>query len=230
MKPKEYSNHLEEKKLTIFDIFQKKKLFAPSTVKKHDQKIQGKPLKLENIAINIYSNDGKLDLIPSTLELMEIEITPGAENRLKNFINKIKDAYDYIIIDCPPRTDFFTQSAFIASEAYLIPIKSDFMSSFGLPLLERALDQYQLDYEIKLIQLGVVFTMVKNTILSRDTVKLIKSTNRYVFSSMLRDSTKVAEAAIKNKPLFDYTRAKDYAIEIDNITNELLNRIEEVSK
>ena len=112
--------------------------------------------------VRIYGNKNKnLDLIPSTLQLMELDTSKrGTENRLKRFISKIRRAYDIILIDCPPTLSIFTLSAYLASDAYIIPIKPDHLSSIGIPLLRRAIQEYEEDYNKKLDFLGIVFTMV----------------------------------------------------------------------
>ena len=157
MKPKDYADLINKKgkfenKLTVMDIYQKK-MARPSTVKESDTSIEEPEVNIENLKRTIYSGpESTLDLIPSTLELVYLDHT-DAENRLKRFINEIKENYHYILIDCPPTMSFFTKSALIASDAYLIPIKPDHLSSFGFLLLERVIKQLEYDYEIKLMQL-----------------------------------------------------------------------------
>jgi chromosome partitioning protein len=69
-------------------------------------------------------NTGFLDLIPSKLDLMEADIQAGRgiENRLRNFLRKIKSKYDIVLLDCPPTMGLFAISAYLTSEAYLTPV------------------------------------------------------------------------------------------------------------
>ena len=144
----------------------------------------------------------------------------------QNFVHKIKNAYDFIIIDCPPTFSVFLLSGFLASEYYLVPLKPDPLSTLGIPLLERVIDFYSGNYEKKIEPLGVVFTMVRNTREMDNIMEGIKDTSagkRYIFRSSLTMSTYVAEASRKNKALFEYQPSYRYGKEIKEITKEFLS-------
>ena len=184
---------------------------------------------MKNFIVNVYKNPesgARLDLIPSTLQLMELDQSArGTEFRLKRFVDKVRKFYDFILIDCPPTLSIFTLSAYLASDAILVPIKPDILSTIGLPLLERAIREYEENYGVKVKQLGVIFTMVdKRTKLMKEQMDEISKT-REAFRTYLRQSIKVAEAVRNNEPLFLSTRARDYGIEIKKITEELLEKV-----
>jgi len=228
MKQKDYISYIEDgSKLTVLDIYRPRTERAPSVVLSNGQKKKAPKLNLSNIIVTIFQNKGKLDLIPSTLQLMELEIsTRGTERRLKNFIDQVKDAYDLILIDCPPTLSIFTLSAYLASDAVLVPIKPDWLSTIGLPLLEKVMEQYEEDHGHKISQLGIIFTMVdKRTTLMKDRMEEIRKT-RKTFKNYLRQSIRVAEAIGSNEPLFLYKRSKLYGEEIKNITDELWSVLE----
>lgn len=229
MKQEDYLKYINDKKnYTIFEIFKEPLTEAPSTVNTENQKIELLPPSLTNTTVHIYEGkDGnRLDMIPSTLQLMELESSArGSENRLKIFIDNIKNAYDFIFVDCPPTMSILTLSAYLASDAYLIPIKPDHLSSVGLPLLERAIKKYEVNFPRNIKQLGIIFTMVTNTNLMKDTMRQISSTNRVIFRSKLRHSVKIAEAVQQNQALFMSRDAEEYGEEIKQITNEFLGMV-----
>lgn len=186
-----------------------------------------KTINLVDVARSIYKGkEGKLDLIPGTLHLINLEkATRGAEHRLQNFIKRIKKAYDFIIIDCPPTFSVFLLSGFLASDYYLVPLKPDPLSTLGVPLLESVLEVYSEDFEKKIEPLGVVFIMVRNTNEMDNVMEGIRDTSvgkRYVFRNYLSMSTYVAEASRLNKALFEYGPANRYGEEIKAITKEFL--------
>ncbi|RKY95945.1 MAG: hypothetical protein DRQ03_08085, partial [Candidatus Hydrothermota bacterium] len=163
-----------------------------------------------------------------TLRLMKIqESERGEEFKLQRFLDKIKGAYDFIFIDCPPTMSIFTLSAYLASDAYLIPVKPDYLSSIGLPLLERGIKDYEERFAKRIKQIGIIFTMVDiRTTLMKDTMNTLKaSTNRVVFDNYLRHSTKIARAVKQNKVLFNYSESKPYGKEIINIADEFLDKV-----
>ena len=234
MKPNEYASWIKKEnefknKHTVYAIYQKRNIANPSSVTKKSRKVIS-DLKLNNLIHRVYQNgSAHVDLIPSTIELVDLDCN-GAENRLKKYLNTIKDKYDYILIDCPPTMYFFTKSALIASDAYLIPVKPDRLSSIGFLLLEKVISQLEEDAEnLKLIQIGTVFTMVKKTNLMRDTIDEMRQLpKRYFFANSLGDHTAIAEAAGKNKLIFEYRRAINDVKDLMDITDEFIQRIEDI--
>ena len=81
----------------------------------------------------IKTNVENLDLIPASVDLAgaEVELVEieGRERTLKNGLDKIKDNYDYIFIDCPPSLGLLTINSLSAVDSVLIPINVNFMRS-----------------------------------------------------------------------------------------------------
>lgn len=133
------------------------------------QKVGGKesPPSLDELTRTLYQNpkgSGKLDLIPSTLHLINVEGTGrGTEHNLQNFVRTIHEGYDYIFIDCPPTFSVFLLSGFLASDYYLVPLKPDPLSTLGISLMEKVLDAHSKTYHKYIEPIGVVFTMVRLT-------------------------------------------------------------------
>jgi chromosome partitioning protein len=90
-------------------------------------------------------NGGRLDLIPSNLELAWIVRDGyGKDKRLDSYISHRigKDKYDLIIIDCPPTDSTLTDAAYTASDWLLIPVRPEFLPAIGLPLIDRSLRNF----------------------------------------------------------------------------------------
>lgn len=228
---KEYVKYIsDDNNLTVFSLFKEEKS-SPSTVKKRSRVKKKPKISHDNITIPIYENEGALNLIPSTLELMELDTSKrGTEHRLKRFLDNLRDAYDFIFIDCPPTLSIFTLSAYLASDAYLIPIKPDHLSSIGLPLLERAIAEYEKDFSWKIEQIGIVFTMVQlGAYLPKDTMDHLKKTKKGVFESFMRNSVSIAEAVMRHKPVTEYYKSRQLNHDDDmrKIVEEFLKRVED---
>jgi chromosome partitioning protein len=226
-------SHFRTKK-TIYDILVPKK--------EEDIDLSGKSKKIETITpplndyiINIKSyenNSSYFDLLPSSLKLITFESTKrGIENYLKNFINDKCSKYDFILFDCPPTLSILTLSAYLASTHNIIPVKPDFLSSLGLPLLERGLKEYEETYGHKLEPLGIVFTMVNNNAsLSDEIINNIKASgSRNIFSTKLTFSTKVARTVENNifsiDKFYKYSNSFTLANQYKKVTSEILNKI-----
>lgn len=194
------------------------------------QKVGGKsPVSIDDLTRTLYQNPkgkGKLDLIPSTLHLINIENTSrGTEHNLQNFVKKIQKKYHFIIIDCPPTYSVFLLSGFLASDYYLVPLKPDPLSTLGISLLEKVLYAHSKTFSKVIEPIGVIFTMVRNTNEMYNVMETVKSTSvgkRYIFKNSLSNGTAVAEASRKNKLLFEYDRSQKQGNEIRNITKELI--------
>jgi len=144
------------------------------------------PFKINS---RIKSNGGKLDLIPSHLGLINVDLNlatllggANMEQSKKNYIKvhgSLRGAirglgplnYDYIIIDCPPNFNIVTKNAIIASEKIIIPAKPDYLSTLGITHLKRNLDILIKEYNeysagddnINPSVVGVIFTMIQIT-------------------------------------------------------------------
>ena len=86
--------------------------------------------------IILKSNTPNLDIIPSNIDLVAIELElvnhPEREFMLKKALNNIKDDYDYIIIDCAPSLGLITLNALTASNSVIIPIQCEYFALEGL--------------------------------------------------------------------------------------------------
>lgn len=124
------------------------KLFSKS---KYGLKLVEKESVIKNLS-------DTLDIIPGDLDTVFMERETGtgaAEQKMTNFIqtNNLREAYDYIFIDCPPTYSFYTVAALLASDFYFVPLKPDAYSLLGLDLLLRVVndmkDAYPANFSAK---------------------------------------------------------------------------------
>lgn len=110
------------------------------------------------------SGRGQLDLIPSHLGLINVDLELATElggaSLKQSKLNYLKvhrrlaegladvtfDDYDVILIDCPPNFNIVTKTAIVASDQILIPAKADYLSTLGIDYLHRSLDRLIGDY------------------------------------------------------------------------------------
>jgi len=219
-------DHFSKKK-TVFDILMPSKEDEIS-LSSNKKVSKAKTINLEDFIIKArkFTSGGQLDLIPSSLKLINFETNKrGVENLLKKFLVDKCNHYDLIIIDCPPTLSLLTLSAYLASEYYLIPIKPDYLSSLGLPLLERGLEEYEELYGHSLKGLGVVFTMVAIGKVADEIMGSVKAGGWACFSDVSSQSVKVAKSVESLNNFYSYATNKRYADEFKEITKELLNKI-----
>lgn len=104
-----------------------------------------------------------LSLIPATIDLVgaEVELVPmiARESRLKRSISDIKNAYDFIFLDCPPSLGLITLNALCAADRILVPIQCEFYALEGLSQLMQTVKLVRQNLNPALEVEGVVMTM-----------------------------------------------------------------------
>ena len=102
-------------------------------------------------------------LIPSSITLAkadaELVSEPGATWVLKEKLDPLRQAYDLILIDCPPTLTLLTVNALAAADAVLIPVKTDLLSTLGVPQLLDTVGKIQRRANPNLVVLGIVPTL-----------------------------------------------------------------------
>ena len=230
-----YLAHVNDnKKGTLRDIFMPRRPGSLNTVTGRTRGTNKTKMPLRACTCPIFNpgpKRGRLDLIPSTLALMEVETSQrGTERKLAAYLQEKGQQYDYVIMDCPPTISIFTQAAILASDNYLVPIKPDPLSVIGLPLLERWLDEYCNDAGITVDPVGIVFTMVRGPIPNkmRDVMdELREQRGDDVFEDHLSLATAVAASVEDHEPVFLFDSACKASKQIEAITAEFLDRMED---
>lgn len=229
----DYIKHIEdESKGTLREIFVPRRTGAFSTragkSKDHDKR----KMALADCTLNVFNGGpgrGKLDLLPSTLALIELELWQrGSVLRLAKFLKEKAAHYDFVIIDCPPTISMFTQAAIYASDGYLVPIRPDPLSVIGLPLLERWLEEFAEDNGLTIDPIGFVFTMVRGPAPKRMKelmAELRKERKKQVFTATLSQSFHVSSSIESRQPVFNFKPSGKTSLQIVDITSEFLSRV-----
>jgi chromosome partitioning protein len=164
--------------------------------------------KVEDTIINnVYDN---LDLIPSDVNLAGAEIDLiGIEEReyiLKKAIDKVKDNYDFIIIDCPPSLTMLTVNAMTAADTVLVPIQCEYYALEGLSQLIHSINLVKKKLNPALEIEGVVFTMYDaRTNLSLQVVENVKENlKQNVYKTVIPRNVRLAEAPSHGLPINIY--------------------------
>lgn len=151
-----------------------------------------------------------LDLIASNIQLAgaEIEMVSlmAREHILDNSINKIKDQYDYIFIDCPPSLGLLTINALTAADKILVPIQCEYYALEGLTQLMNTIKLVKKHVNVDLEIEGVVLTMFNSrTNLSIQVVEEVKKYFRTkVYKTIIPRNVRLGEAPSYGMPIFQY--------------------------
>lgn len=172
----------------------------------------------------------RLSLLPSNINLAgaEIELVSMKEREfnLKNELDKIKNNYDFILIDCPPSLGLLTLNALIASQAVIIPTQVEYYALEGLTQLISTLNIISAGKNENLKVFGVLLTMYdKRVNLAQDVAsEVTKYFGDLVFDTVIPRNVRLSEAPSYGKTIEEYDRSSKGAEAYYNLANEVIKR------
>lgn len=175
-----------------------------------------------------------LDVLPSDsnlsgaeIELLDIE---NKEFVLKSHLDKVKDEYDFIIIDCPPSLSLLTLNALVAADTVLVPIQCEYYALEGLSQVLRTINIVKRKMNPSLEMEGVVFTMYDaRTNLSLEVVENVKSNlNEKIYKTIIPRNVRLAEAPSHGMPINIYDSKSTGAESYRLLAAEVISRGEEL--
>ncbi len=159
----------------------------------------------------------KLDLLPSKINLAEVElgtVNVEAPYVLRDAVSRIRDNYDYIVIDCPPSLSIFTVNALVASDCVVVPLQAEKFSIDGIKGLQNTIESIKRRINPQLTILGALVTQLKpNTVLTKTILPVIE--NYFpVFETFISSGVAIGESHLSKQSLLDYNpgikQAKEY--------------------
>lgn len=172
----------------------------------------------------------KLDVVPSNVNLAGAEIDLiGIDNRefiMKKNVEKIKDNYDYIIIDCPPSLNMLTVNAMTTANTVLVPIQCEYYALEGLTQLMHTINLVKKKLNPELEIEGVVFTMYDaRTNLSLQVVENVKNNlKQNIYKTIIPRNIRLAEAPSHGMPINLYDSKSTGAESYRNLAKEVMKR------
>ena len=177
----------------------------------------------KNPANGILHHKENIDL--SALELSLVN-TMSRETVLKGYVNSIKTAYDYVVIDCMPSLSVLTVNALVAADSVIIPVQSQFLAAKGMTQLVKTIDKVKRQINPSLKIDGVLLTLVDGrTNLSKSTKEaIVNDYGKYlkIFDTQIPMGIKAAETAISGKSIFAYDKNSKVAKAYEDFTKEVL--------
>lgn len=143
------------------------------------------------------------NLVGATVELVSVE---QREFRLRNALGRVRDGYDYVVIDCPPALDLLTVNALTAADCVLIPIQCEYLALEGVSELLDTLMRIRRSLNPQLVIAGILATMYdERTNLSRQVLAELRAFfGSQVFGTVVPRSVRLAEAPSHGKPILLY--------------------------
>jgi chromosome partitioning protein len=151
-----------------------------------------------------------LSLIASTPDLagatMELPRLPGSETRLREALAPLRDAYDFIILDCPPSLGPLTVNALVAAERVIVPVQTEYFALEGLAGLLDTLGLIQRELNPRLTVAGMLLTMHDGrTKLAQDVEHEVRTHfPSLVFDTVIPRNVRLGEAPSFGRPVIHH--------------------------
>ncbi|MDC6352182.1 AAA family ATPase [Zeaxanthinibacter sp. PT1] len=181
----------------------------------------------------IHTSSPNVDLIPSHIDLVAIEIElvdkDDREDMMKKAIGQLREQYDYILIDCAPSLGLLTLNALTASDAVIIPIQCEYFALEGLGKLLNTIKSVQRIHNPDLDIEGMVLTMYDSRLrLSNQVVEEVKKHfGDMVFDTIIQRNVRLGEAPSYGESIIKYDAASKGATNYLNMASELLKKNKE---
>ncbi len=164
-----------------------------------------------------------IDLVGAEIEMLEL---PNREKVMKLVLEKIKDDYDFILIDCSPSLGLIVVNALTASDSVLIPVQCEYFALEGLGKLLNTIRIVQGHLNPELDIEGFLMTMYDSRLRLSDQIleEVKKHFDKMVFETVVHRNVKLGEAPSFGQSIFDYDIASKGATNYLNVARELLQR------
>lgn len=178
----------------------------------------------------LHHNEG-VDILPGNIELSGLEISLNGvisrETILKQYVDRMREFYDYIIIDCMPSLGLLTINALACADSVLIPVQASYLPVKGLQQLIKTIGRVKRQLNPKLDIEGILLTMVDNrTNYAKDVSSQVYeaySNSVHVFETEIPMSVRAAEISAEGSSLYVYDPKGKAACAYTALIKDILN-------
>jgi len=179
-----------------------------------------------------------VDLLPSNIELSGLEVSlvnaMSRETILKQYLNTVKQNYDFILLDCMPSLGMLTVNALAAADTVLIPVQAQYLPAKGLEQLLQTINKVRRQINPKLKIEGILLTMVDGrTNYAKDISNLIRENyggKLKVYKTDIPRSVRAEEISAEGKSIFKHDPKGKVAEAYKVLTKEVLSNAEKRRK
>jgi len=170
------------------------------------------------------------DLLPANKILsgagVELVTMERREFVLKNVLAKVRDNYDYILIDCPPSLEMLTMNSLCAADTILIPVQCEYFALEGLSDLMSSIRMIKKSLNPVLDIEGVLLTMYdsRTNFSPQVAAEIKKFFSKKVYSISIPRSVRIAEAPSHGEPVIKYDRSSRGSLAYIELAKEFLKR------
>jgi chromosome partitioning protein len=183
----------------------------------------------------VHSETGKFDVLPANRELAGAEVEmvelENREKRLKDTLATVRDAYDFMLIDCPPALSMLTLNGLCAAHGVIIPMQCEYYALEGLSDLVNTIKKVHanLNPDLKIIGLLRVMYDPRMTLSQQVSSQLEQHFGDKVFKTIIPRNVRLAEAPSYGMPGVNFDTASKGAQAYIAFGEEMVERIRSIS-
>ncbi len=171
-----------------------------------------------------------LDLVPASRHLVGAELeladVPGREARLRQAVGPVADAYEYVVIDCPPSLGLLTLNGLVAAKGVVIPLQCEYYALEGLADILRTIELVRAGPNPELKVDGIVLTMFSaNNLASQVADEIRRTFSKQVFKTVIPRNVRLSEAPSHGKPILLYDVASKGCKSYLELAREVTTRL-----
>ena len=184
-----------------------------------------------DVTEGIIHHEEGVDILPGNIELSGLEVSLigvlSRETILREYVERAREKYDYIIIDCMPSLGMLTINALACADSVLIPVQAAYLPVKGLQQLIKTIGKVKRQLNPKLQIEGILLTMVDNrTNFAKDISMLVYDTyssSVNVFSIEIPLSVRAAEISAEGSSIYVYDPNGKAAFAYTALIKEVIN-------
>src|SRR5260370_18905610 len=188
----------------------------------HATIIERKPLPIHKTDVP------NLDIVPGHILLSntDVELTIAKdrrEDRLKRELDKVKDHYEYVFIDCPPALGWLTINALTTSDQVIIIVAPGYFELDSILQFYKTLSEVQEFFNPNLLLRGILFTRSDPTVNTRESLAILRQMySKELLPVIIPENTDLRNAHFNKQDIFGYNPQAKGALAYDKLINALL--------
>ena len=230
MGAEKYVEYLEAGKATVVEVFEQ--FSSPKAGSG-----SATPFNPDDVIhrLHAWTDDSLLDLVPSRLELAWTLKNPTEKaHLLPQFLSKVSQNYDLILIDCPPTESILTTAAYLSSRYVAVPVRPEFLATIGLPMLARSLAEFKTMHQDQSLEMaGIIFNGPRRNNASPENTKSMTHVTNLatgygwpVFDEVAHHSDSYPAGSRQGDPIFLTDHAREYVKgEFNKVAKRFLKKV-----
>ncbi len=190
-------------------------------------------LLVGNISISeVIKGNGSLSIIPSNERLLDYEFQlnnePGREYMLREQLEKVKNDFDYILIDCPPSLGTLSTNSLVAANHFIVPMQAENFAFIGLDRIMLISEKVKKRMNPELDLAGILFVKLSpRTKFSQAVIQSLSDNQNFtgkLFNTYIRQDISLMESGAFKQTVFDYAPSSRGADDYLDLAKEILKK------